>query len=241
MDIILALIKKVTRIIIGKDRLFRIQKWRYSKISSSILKKNGEEALNCFNEISGKMGKIYWLYWGTLLGAYRDHDFIKTDDDIDIGMFRNDITLDFIDELINHDFVFLHSIFDKKRENIHIAFSYKGLKFDLYSFSLPNDRGEIVGFTPGKSNDNVIFPIIRTAHKYGGISTIQFKNITVKVLSNEEDVLKILYGDSFMKPIPKYSAEYAKKQYNSNYYIVSLDENYALKGNFDDLKQMCSL
>ena len=105
----------------------------------------------------------------------------------------------------------------------------------MYSFTEPNINNEIVGFTPGKPINGLVYPIIRTIHKFVGISEIQFKGIFVKVLSNEADVLKTLYGDTFMKPIPKFSAEYSKKQYGPNYYLVPIEENSASVVDLKDL------
>lgn len=48
------------------------------------------EILKKFDAICRKEGLIYYLAYGTLLGAVREHGFIEWDDDVDIWMKRDD-------------------------------------------------------------------------------------------------------------------------------------------------------
>jgi hypothetical protein len=54
--------------------------------------KNADEVLvkvdNVFNELNMK----YWLDFGTLLGAYRDGNFLQHDEDLDFGAYLNEYT-----------------------------------------------------------------------------------------------------------------------------------------------------
>lgn len=54
------------------------------------LKKIQLKILNCFDSFCKENGLHYWLDYGTLLGAVRHHGYIPWDDDLDIGMLRED-------------------------------------------------------------------------------------------------------------------------------------------------------
>jgi len=62
--------------------------------SKSIKGKTKEEImignLRDIKEIFDKHNIKFWLDWGTLLGAIRDGEIMEYDDDIDIGMMKND-------------------------------------------------------------------------------------------------------------------------------------------------------
>jgi hypothetical protein len=45
-------------------------------------------------EVLDNAGVRFFLMFGTLLGAVRDEDFVEGDDDVDIGIFEEDMTVD---------------------------------------------------------------------------------------------------------------------------------------------------
>ena len=50
------------------------------------------ETLKVISDICDQYGFHYFAYWGTLLGAVRHQGFVPWDDDMDIGMLRQDLT-----------------------------------------------------------------------------------------------------------------------------------------------------
>ena len=49
-----------------------------------------KEMIDDFAAICNRAGVSFYLVYGTLLGAARHHDIIPWDDDVDLGMFRDD-------------------------------------------------------------------------------------------------------------------------------------------------------
>ena len=54
------------------------------------LKKTELELLKAFAEVCRQLGLRYYVLGGTMLGAVRHQGFIPWDDDIDVGMLRED-------------------------------------------------------------------------------------------------------------------------------------------------------
>jgi lipopolysaccharide cholinephosphotransferase len=67
-----------------------IAKNKLQKISLNEAKKVMLDILIEFDHVCKKHGLIYWLDYGTMLGAIRHNGFIPYDDDIDIAMPRSD-------------------------------------------------------------------------------------------------------------------------------------------------------
>ena len=54
-------------------------------------KENAKEFLSLIKREFEKSNILFFLNFGTLLGAYRDHDFISNDVDMDLGIFEKDM------------------------------------------------------------------------------------------------------------------------------------------------------
>ena len=222
------------RLIVGRKRRDEMLRRKEMKYNSDLVKMYGPEALRVFTEIVSTENSSYWLFWGTLLGAYREHAFIKLDEDIDVGMFSSDMTTSLIEKMETHGFKCLHVIVDKDLNGeIHFAFDYKGVKFDIYSFSENPDKKNYTVFMPIPYNYRRSGFAMRTdiweevhiiVPMWENINQILFEGVSTFIPSNVDEILKILYGVNYMTPIPGYKAndEYTE-------YKIHLDpqENYA--------------
>lgn len=50
-----------------------------------------KETAHRFHELCEECGATYWVTFGTLLGAAREHNIIPHDDDVDVGMLQGDV------------------------------------------------------------------------------------------------------------------------------------------------------
>lgn len=166
-----------------------------------------------------------WLEFGTLLGAYRDKQFINYDYDLDFGIDHDSLTEDLIQHLRKYGFI-QKSKFTVKSNDINIdnynaeyTLSFKGkVNVDLFSFKQTKsavvffffDKEEGLSWeeTERKYNQH-----LRAKTKYISPFTLKscdFLGIDVKIPDNTQQHLSEIYGDNFMTPI-KYSYDQRPK------------------------------
>jgi phosphorylcholine metabolism protein LicD len=80
----------------------------------------------------------YWLSCGTLLGLYRNGDFIGHDKDTDLCVNINSLNKDLINSIVNNGFK-ISSVFGRLKDGFEIALNRNGVKTDLFFFYKNND------------------------------------------------------------------------------------------------------
>ena len=128
-----------------------LQKWKHKRKQTKVfekksilLKQYGNYMLDALFEVSNKYGIQIWLEFGTLLGAYREHDFITHDFDLDVGMYKDDYSMHFENDLYKKGFLkirtfYLESVNSSEETITEVTFDYKGLQLDIF-FNI-NDSG----------------------------------------------------------------------------------------------------
>ena len=81
----------------------------------------------------------YWLQDGTLLGYYRDRNFIPHDNDIDIGMRWSDFAQSIMKDITRAGFVFKSS-HGRLEESLVINFRKRNIPIDIYFYYYDGDR-----------------------------------------------------------------------------------------------------
>ena len=199
------------------------------------MKNNGPEALSIIHEVTHKHNMQYWLTWGSMLAYYREHGFIKGDNDIDLGIWADEINVGFLEDLIERGFEFSSPIVDINHHGFHFAFYFKNVKIDFYSFFINDDKSMIEGFAPlpidgnwPKSHKINQYVIRRTILPYDGFVEVDYVGVKTYVTRNICDMLKIIYGDDFMTPKPRFKGNVSKnqyKEYDANHYATKIDYN----------------
>lgn len=178
--------------------------------------KNGFETLVRFDKCLTEKGINYSLAFGSLLGAIREHDFIPHDDDIDVTMWIDDYTPDLINILQSAGFKHKYSFsVDNDKYAKEDTFEYKGVLLDIfyiYGSSSTDSYCCYFVIQPGCATRTL------SVKKFGGLATrkiylatnkdiirVPFRGIEVPVPSNYDMVLKRVFGDNYMTPIPGWS------------------------------------
>lgn len=194
----------------------------YFKHTSKILmNKYAEKALVSLKSILDEHYIIFWPDYGTLLGIYREHDFISHDCDIDIGMFgANASNVMLI--LCNSDFVLSHqySICKKNGDEkiIQLTYKYHSLTIDMYFYERINDNiittYQLHGIKPKQydNNNQLMFQVYQYNLPLNTFSSIVFKDIEYRVPTEIEKYLIALYGENFMIPDPNYKEDISRYQ-----------------------------
>ena len=127
------------------------------------IKKIELDMLCAFIEICNRLSIRYYLLGGTMLGAVRHHGFIPWDDDIDVGIFRDDYEL-FISKAQSYlpNYYFLQNIYtdpecminftkirDSRTTFIETSTKSKKMNHGVYIDIFPLD------FYPDDENDKI--------------------------------------------------------------------------------------
>lgn len=204
------IVKKIAEIIGVKDFISSIHGKYLIKKQSEHFNKGNRKLLVKVDEMLTQKGLQYWLNYGTLLGAYRDHAFIKHDYDLDIGMWWKD--QDGVKELfLNNGFklvVEFHFGDWNNPEKTEFRFEYAGAFIDVDFYTI-DDNEMAYTYNPmfkdgwDYSQDIELHPIIceRINNPIRGLSQIDFIGGKFWVPSNTEEYLVYNYGKNWKTPL----------------------------------------
>lgn len=180
--------------------------WRYW------VKRHKEKSIKNFHlygrEILKKIYSIFenteipiWLEFGTLLGAYREHNFIAHDFDIDLGAFFKDRRE--IQEILLKNGFILEREFSVGDGSLGFeqTYSYKDVLIDFFFFHLSPDSAKFYcnSFQLEKE-DGEKWIAKEIPFPYSGITSYDFLSLKVLIPNEPKKHLSYHYGPNFMIP-----------------------------------------
>ena len=172
-------------------------------------KNNAFEALLQAKRCLDKAGLFFWIDFGTLLGAYREKDFIKHDMDIDISMFTKDIEAA-KNAMTEGGFKLLRSfeVLDDPT-GVEQTYTYKGVSLDIYFFIEEGDLMYCRSFYWQKEDDYRFGGAVEASVRKWycpntGFAPMMFKGHEFNAPKDIVKYLTMNYGPNFMKPDKKF-------------------------------------
>jgi len=154
-------------------------------------------------------GLFFWLDFGTLLGAYREKDFIKHDMDIDISMFTKDIEA--AKKAMLQGGFKLYRTFEVFGDptGVEQTYSYKGVFLDIFYYLENGDLMYCHAFSWHEDDDYRFGGAKEASVKKWfcpntGFAPLMFKGHQFNAPKDIVKYLTVNYGPNFMKPDKKF-------------------------------------
>lgn len=184
----------------------KLMKWEndkfiYIKNSTSIIKK--KEALNNLIDLDRlfrEIGVEYWLTCGTLLGFYRDGDFIGHDKDTDICVNSEHFNGYVLKRILSLGFRIV-KCFGILEDGFEISLNRNGVKLDIFLFYKKEDRWYNSVYYDFTDTDCLKFDYIYEPFE---ISESMFLGYSFKAPKNIESWIISHYGDNYRVPNTKW-------------------------------------
>jgi cytidyltransferase-like protein len=176
----------------GSDyRISQSLKNKY-KISYKEDRSSEEYELYRVSKVLDSFNVLYWIDFGTLLGGARNHRLISYDNDIDISLLMNDITLYDITLKLSEEFYIIHyqddyvCIYPKNNKK----FGYSHI--DLYAFYEIPDKKIIKSKIRGWGG------LVYRSYFFDNMDLIRVGNYNLPCPRHLDDFLSQMYGSDYM-------------------------------------------
>ena len=201
-----ALIKKILKSGKMGRVIYPCVQWAYLKYAiphrRRRLRRHGVDAMRRLHDFLMSNNIDYYCDSGTLLGFVRDHDFIKTDDDIDIAVVENSINpVDLLRLMLNHGYEYIHA-FDYQGKILEFTVADRtGITVDVFWQTLKAGSSTIldawgvywkpeIDYPSETANSVISYPFLRPT----GFVEMEVLGIKVRVPENVEAVLDTEYA-----------------------------------------------
>lgn len=175
-------------------------------------KREAVDVLQLYSDAMLNNGIVFWICAGTLLGYYREHDFIKYDFDLDTGAWYEDHER--IKKVLEKaGFERVRYYYLTKRDGLEESYKHHDYSttIDVFYFFNEGDKSYHFSFNPlvsmtKKRHLNKTQPSKARKWTYDHINPIpaEFKGVKVYIPENPGQHLASTYGETFMIPIPDF-------------------------------------
>lgn len=183
------------------------------------------EILSFIDETCKKLNLQYYALYGTALGAVRHHGFIPWDDDLDIGMQRDDYNLfcEYINEhntgsfyidnyYTNHDYpYYIMRLCDRRYSLLFDGYKYKsGLFIDIYPLDGMGKENDSSYWAKRKS----YLTLVQTCYLLASNESVFVGSSTIKRILRMPlcIISKILGKKVFFKLLDRYANVYSYQE-----------------------------
>lgn len=156
--------------------------------AKKITEKQARNILLKTKELLDKYGIQFWLHYGTLLGAIREHGFIPHDYDVDIMTEDYDKLLSVIPNLYKEGLMLI-----RVEDGLLYSFSYEGAYIDIYIKSRAPFPLNIWCY---KLNGHFV-----PKYLMSGLQQIELYGKIFNVPKNPEKLIRFYYGATWRTPI----------------------------------------
>lgn len=211
---------------------YQVKKWnKRRELRKECFQLEGVEVLKNFSEALNSKQITFWLEFGTLLGFYREHDFIKHDCDLDFGAYLKDA--DKIKKALESYGFRRIILFNASDGGMEECYKYKHTTLDVFYFR--EDEGglycnsfgpQIINTLKEKFSNRKKCYVKKIYIPSKTFSQVEYKGCMVNIPTETEKHLKMHYGEYFMIPNPQF--DYKKEATNIVYYNLSEVSGYSI-------------
>lgn len=181
----------------------------------AVFVKNGEAVLQKFVECMNQNKVAYWLEFGSLLGPFRDGEFVPNELDLDVGVFLSDAKQ--INRImVDNGFVLCREFHVIGENGLEQTYEYNGVTIDLMFFYEENGEywcnGAVI---PMNRNNGRPFTHQVTSHHFAKFvcRDMEFKGMKVSVPANTEQHLIEIFGPGYKVYDPNFKVDLNKTFY----------------------------
>lgn len=203
-----------------KPIYYPYKEWLNKKRNQKFLS-NGMSVIRCFDETLTSAGIPYMLGFGTLLGAVREHGFIKHDMDIDTCLWYEDYYAKDVKGCLERSGFKMSRCFtiDDGKCGLETTFFKDGVGIDIFLIYPAVDRMPYTCHEWLPVKDGIMRQ--ESMEQYGylipyrlempyvkDLIRVDFNGIMLPIPSNYDELLTYRYGKDYMIPNPNYVTDY---------------------------------